>query len=448
MAPTDKLPYSFEAEQAVLGAVIIDPNLLEEVIAPILRPEHFNMEQHKRIYEIMLEMSAMGQPIDYVTLLDKVKANEVFPETEAKQYLLQLTEVVPSTENIENYARIIADKATLRMLVNASDAIKEKSLEATGEPADIVEFAEQRIYEISNNRVHSGFYSLGQGLRDSMDRYNKMAADDKSELLGLQTYFGDLDRMLGGMHKGDLIILAARPGIGKSSLALNIAENVAIKAKKTVVFFSLEMPNEQLVDRVISSQARIDNNRLRTGSLEAEHWQRIAEISNILSDCKIYFDDSSMNTVGLIKSKLRRMKQVDLVIIDYLQLLSSGPRRSDNRVQEVSEMTRSLKIMAKEMGVPIIALSQLSRRSEDRNNSNHRPQLSDLRESGSIEQDADSVIFIHDESRYSGETENQNRREIIVGKNRHGSIGSFEVNWDSMYTKFTCLEERYEEPDN
>ncbi len=448
MASLDRLPYSFEAEQAVLGAVIKEPNLLEDVLMPILRPEYFNMEQHKRIYEIMLSMNLAAQPIDYVTLLEKVKENEIFPEPEAKQYLFQLTEVVPSTENIEDYARIIADKAILRQLINASDAIKEKSLEASGTPEEVVEYAEQRIYDISNNRVSSEFYPLGQGLRDSMDRYMQMSADDKSEFMGIPTYFGELDRMLGGMHKGDLIIIAARPGIGKSSLALNIAENVAVKANKTVAFFSLEMPRDQLVDRVISSQALIDNAVLRSGELQEEHWQRIAEAANVLANCPIYFDDSSMITVSQIKSKLRKLKKVDLVIIDYLQLLTSGSSRSDNRVQEVSEMTRSLKIMAKDIGVPVIALSQLSRKSEEKGRADHRPQLSDLRESGSIEQDADSVIFIHNEYQYSGDAEKQNVREIIVGKNRHGSTGNFQVDWDSKYTKFSCIERRFDAPSN
>lgn len=448
MASLDRLPYSFEAEQAVLGAVIIEPDLLDDVLAPILRPEYFNMEQHRRIYEIMQSMNLASQPIDFVTLLEKVKENEVFPENEARQYLLQLTDSVPSTENIENYARIIADKAILRELIKASDSIKERSLDASGSPEEIVEFAEQRIYDISNNRVSTGFYSLGQGLTDSVDRYSRMASDDKSEFMGIPTYFGELDRMLGGMHKGDLIIIAARPGIGKSSLALNIAENVAIKANKTVAFFSLEMPRDQLVDRVISSQALIDNAVLRSGELQEEHWQRLAEATTILANCPIYFDDSSMITVSQIKSKVRKLKKVDLVIIDYLQLLTSGSSRGDNRVQEVSEMTRSLKIMAKDVGVPVIALSQLSRKSEEKSRTDHRPQLSDLRESGSIEQDADSVIFIHNEYQYSGDAEKQNIREIIVGKNRHGATGSFQVDWDSSYTKFSCIERRFDAPQN
>ena len=447
MVSEDRLPFSFEAEQAVLGAVIIEPRILEEVLIPILKTEYFQMEQHRKIYDLMLAMNMSSQPIDYVTLLEKVKENGVFPEAEGKQYLLQLTELVPSVENVENYAKIIADKAVLRQLINASESIKERSLDASGSPSEIVEFAEQRIYDIANKRVSTGFYSLKEGLQESMERYMKLQSDDKSEFAGLPTYFGELDRMMGGMHKGDLIIIAARPGIGKSSLALNIAENVATKANKKVAFFSLEMPREQLVDRVISSQALIDNTRLRTGELQPDDWRRIAEASSYLANCPIFFDDTSMITVSQIKAKLRRLKGVDLVVIDYLQLLSSGSR-SDNRVQEVSEMTRSLKIMAKDIGVPVIALSQLSRRSEDRSAKDHRPQLSDLRESGSIEQDADSVIFLYNDVKYSSEPAEQNVVEIILGKNRHGETGTVKVDWNGKYTKFSSIERRFDAPPN
>ncbi len=447
MVSEDRLPFSFEAEQAVLGAVIIEPSILDEVINPILKPEYFHIEQHRKIFELMQSMNLSSKPIDYVTLLEMVKENGIFTESEGKQYLLQLTELVPSVENVGNYARIIADKAILRQLINASDSIREKSIDAAGSPEDIVEFAEQRIYDIANKRVNTGFYNLKLGLQESMDRYMRLAADENNEFAGLPTYFGDLDRMMGGMHKGDLIIIAARPGIGKSSLALNIAENVAIKAKKKVAFFSLEMPREQLIDRVISSQALIDNSRLRTGELQPDDWRRIAEATAFLSDCEIYFDDTSMITVSQIKSKLRRLKNVDLVVIDYLQLLSSGIR-SDSRVQEVSEMTRSLKIMAKEIGAPVIALSQLSRRTEDRSAKDHRPQLSDLRESGSIEQDADSVIFLYNDSKYSQDPDTQNVVEIILGKNRHGETGTIKVDWNGRYTKFSSIERRFDAPPN
>ncbi len=447
MVSEEKLPFSFEAEQAVLGAVVIEPNIIDDVLAHFLKPEHFYIEQHRKIYDIMMSMNGTAQPIDYVTLLEKVKENGIFPEAEAKQYLLQITEMVPSVENVENYAHIIADKAVLRQLIAASNSIKERSFEGSAPTEEIVEFAEQRIYDITNNRVTTGFYTLAEGLEESMKRYMKLQSDEKSEFAGLPTYFGELDKKMGGMHKGDLIIVAARPGIGKSSLALNIAENVATKAGKKVAFFSLEMPREQLVDRVISSQALIDNTRLRTGELQPDDWRRIAEASSYLANCQMFFDDTSMITVSQIKAKLRRLKDVDLVIIDYLQLLSSGSR-SDNRVQEVSEMTRSLKIMAKELGVPVIALSQLSRRSEDRSAKDHRPQLSDLRESGSIEQDADSVIFLYNDAKYSSEPAEQNVVEIILGKNRHGETGTVKVDWNGKYTKFSSIERRFDAPPN
>lgn len=439
---TGSVPFSFEAEQSVLGAVIIDYSVLDTLI-PLLRPEYFYMEQHRRIYETMLSMNLAAKPIDYVTLLDEVRAKGIFSEAEGKQYLLSLTEVVPSIENAENYARIIVQKAILRQMIEAADAIRTRAMEMTDCADEVVEYAEQRIYDITNARVNTGFYSLREGLQESIDRYNKMAGEGREQFLGTPTYFPDLDNLLGGMHNSDLIIVAARPGIGKSSLALNIAENVALKAKKKVAFFSLEMSNDQLVDRIISSQALVENYKLRTGELQDDDWRRIAEATKLLADCPIYFDDSSNITVSQMKAKLRRLKDVGLVIVDYLQLMSSG-RRIENRVQEVSEMTRALKIMAKELNVPLIVLSQLARKTEDRKDG--RPQLSDLRESGSIEQDADSVLFLVNDALATGEPERQNIMKIVVGKNRHGETGTVEVEWSGKYTKFSSLEKRYDAP--
>lgn len=439
---TGSVPFSFEAEQSVLGAVIIDYSVLDTLI-PLLRPEYFYMEQHRRIYETMLSMNLAAKPIDYVTLLDEVRAKGIFSEAEGKQYLLSLTEVVPSIENAENYARIIVQKAILRQMIEAADAIRTRAMEMTDSADEVVEYAEQRIYDITNARVNTGFYSLREGLQESIDRYNKMAGEGREQFLGTPTYFPDLDNLLGGMHNSDLIIVAARPGIGKSSLALNIAENVALKAKKKVAFFSLEMSNDQLVDRIISSQALVENYKLRTGELQDDDWRRIAEATKLLADCPIYFDDSSNITVSQMKAKLRRLKDVGLVIVDYLQLMSSG-RRIENRVQEVSEMTRALKIMAKELNVPLIVLSQLARKTEDRKDG--RPQLSDLRESGSIEQDADSVLFLVNDALANGEPERQNIMKIVVGKNRHGETGTVEVEWSGKYTKFSSLEKRYDAP--
>ena len=439
---TGSVPFSFEAEQSVLGAVIIDYSVLDTLI-PLLRPEYFYMEQHRRIYETMLSMNLAAKPIDYVTLLDEVRAKGIFSEAEGKQYLLSLTEVVPSIENAENYARIIVQKAILRQMIEAADAIRTRAMEMTDSADEVVEYAEQRIYDITNARVNTGFYSLREGLQESIDRYNKMAGEGREQFLGTPTYFPDLDNLLGGMHNSDLIIVAARPGIGKSSLALNIAENVALKAKKKVAFFSLEMSNDQLVDRIISSQALVENYKLRTGELQDDDWRRIAEATKLLADCPIYFDDSSNITVSQMKAKLRRLKDVGLVIVDYLQLMSSG-RRIENRVQEVSEMTRALKIMEKELNVPLIVLSQLARKTEDRKDG--RPQLSDLRESGSIEQDADSVLFLVNDALATGEPERQNIMKIVVGKNRHGETGTVEVEWSGKYTKFSSLEKRYDAP--
>ncbi len=441
---TGSVPFSFEAEQSVLGAVIIDYSVLDTLI-PLLRPEYFYMEQHRRIYETMLSMNLAAKPIDYVTLLDEVRAKGIFSEAEGKQYLLSLTEVVPSIENAENYARIIVQKAILRQMIEAADAIRTRAMEMTDSADEVVEYAEQRIYDITNARVNTGFYSLREGLQESIDRYNKMAGEGREQFLGTPTYFPDLDNLLGGMHNSDLIIVAARPGIGKSSLALNIAENVALKAKKKVAFFSLEMSNDQLVDRIISSQALVENYKLRTGELQDDDWRRIAEATKLLADCPIYFDDSSNITVSQMKAKLRRLKDVGLVIVDYLQLMSSG-RRIENRVQEVSEMTRALKIMAKELNVPLIVLSQLARKTEDRKDG--RPQLSDLRESGSIEQDADIVAFLYRDDYYdrAGEEEEDgmpnNTVEVIIEKNRSGARGTVELIFQKEYNKFSSISKR------
>lgn len=439
---TGSVPFSFEAEQSVLGAVIIDYSVLDTLI-PLLRPEYFYMEQHRRIYETMLSMNLAAKPIDYVTLLDEVRAKGIFSEAEGKQYLLSLTEVVPSIENAENYARIIVQKAILRQMIEAADAIRTRAMEMTDSADEVVEYAEQRIYDITNARVNTGFYSLREGLQESIDRYNKMAGEGREQFLGTPTYFPDLDNLLGGMHNSDLIIVAARPGIGKSSLALNIAENVALKAKKKVAFFSLEMSNDQLVDRIISSQALVENYKLRTGELQDDDWRRIAEATKLLADCPIYFDDSSNITVSQMKAKLRRLKgrrpcHCGLSAADVFRPPHREPRA------EVSEMTRALKIMAKELNVPLIVLSQLARKTEDRKDG--RPQLSDLRESGSIEQDADSVLFLVNDALATGEPERQNIMKIVVGKNRHGETGTVEVEWSGKYTKFSSLEKRYDAP--
>lgn len=440
MELNERAPFSFEAEQSVLGAVIVEPSVID-ILIPLLRPEYFYMEQHRRIFEAMLSMYGGRTPIDFVTLLDKVINEGIFSEADGKQYLLTLSQVVPSVENAENYAKIVAEKATLRQLINASDAIKEKSSEG-GEGADaLVEYAESRIYDIANNKVNTGFYTLSEGLKDSLTRYNDMRGENRDKYIGQPTYFADLDNMLGGMHKGDLIIIAARPGVGKSSLALNVATNVATKAKKKVAFFSLEMSKEELMNRVISSCAMVDNKKLQTGELDDEDWKKVAESANILSECPLYIDDTSTITASQIKAKLRRLRDVGLVVIDYLQLMKTG-MRIENRVQEVSEITRSLKLMAKELNVPVISLAQLARKAEERKG--ERPQLSDLRESGSIEQDADSVLFIYNEFQVTGNPEKQNIMQIIVGKNRHGETGTTELEWMGKYTRFFPIEKRYD----
>lgn len=447
MEIAQKLPFSFEAEQSVLGAIIIDASVLDSIVPILKNSDNFYAQSHKRIYDVMLAMHVANKPIDFVTLLNEVKAAGIFSEEEGKQYLLQLTQVVPSTENAVNYAKIVADKAVLRQLIAAADTIRSRSEEGAEESAMILEHAEQTIYDIANGRVNTGLYSINEGYMDAIERYGKLAEEDNTALLGVPTSFADIDSMLnGGMRKSELIILAARPAVGKSAFALNICEHAAVRHGITTVFFSLEMSSAQLVDRVIASQALVDNGKLMTGALDEKDWSNIAEAGKYLSTAPLYFDDTSDVTVSQMKAKLRRVKNLGLVVIDYLQLMNSGSK-NENRVQVVSEMTRALKLMAKELDVPVICLSQLSRKAADQG-PDRKPKLSDLRESGSIEQDADIVIFLHNENQTSGDVENKCVIEAIVGKNRRGRCGTAELLWVGKHTKFFNLDKKHHDQSN
>ncbi|HCC00311.1 MAG TPA: replicative DNA helicase, partial [Ruminococcaceae bacterium] len=328
----------------------------------------------------------------------------------------------------------------LRSLINVSKEIMDAAARETDDVRAVVDMAEQRIYDIRQDRQGEGLHPVREVILETYDRLKKISGADKKDFLGMPTGFSELDRYIKGLNRSDLILLAARPAMGKSAFALNIAQHVADVGGK-VAFFSLEMTREQNVTRMLSAQARIENGKLLTGELSADEWVRLAEGADSLSKFPLYFDDTSGVTVPEIKARCRRMRDLDLVIIDYLQLMSAG-RRIDNRVQEVSEITRSLKIMAKDLNVPILTLSQLSRGTETR--TGHRPQLSDLRESGSIEQDADIVLFLYREDYYEQNEENHNQATCIVGKNRHGSTGDVSLHWDGAHTEFTSLERIHE----
>lgn len=442
------LPYSLEAEQSVLGAILIDPEKLPDVMNAIKAPAAFYTRQHQELYALMVQMFSESKPIDYVTLLEESERAGIFENSQsAKAYLLHLMELVPTTANLSHYCGIVVEKYYLRNLLSAATDIAASVRESDGDASTLLDAAEQKIYDIRQGRQSADMKPISEVIIGVYDEIYQMNSKTDSRYTGLPSGFTGLDAMLSGLNKSDLILVAARPGMGKSSFALNIAANVAMKNDVDVAVFSLEMSNPQLVSRMLSSDASITSDKLRTGHLDAEEWSRLAVSAQRLSATNIYFDDSAGITVSQIKAKLRRLKNLGLVIIDYLQLMSSGAR-IDNRVQEVSMITRSLKVMAKDLNVPVICLSQLSRAAEQRQG--HRPMLSDLRESGSIEQDADSVLFLFREAYYNEENQdqpaNENLATCIVAKNRHGSTGDVTIGWQGEFTRFSNVELYRDEP--
>ena len=440
-----RLPYSVEAEQAVLGSVIIDPQCLNE-IAVQMKTEYFYIPQHREIYSAMSAMYELSQTIDFVSLLEKLKSDGVYDEAGGKAYLTQLVQTVPSAANVLTYVAIIRERYYARSLMTAAQDIIKDINENELDSGRLIDNAEQRIFEIRQGREISGLTHIKSVIEnETYDRLSKMAdPETRADYVGIPCGIGDLDKMITGLNKSDLIILGARPGMGKTSFALNIVRNVAMNTGKTVFFFSLEMTRDQLAQRMLSSEAGIKSEKLRTGELDDDEWTRLAQAGDALSKANIYFDETSSITVPEMKAKLRRMKQLDLVVVDYLGLMKSA-RSTENRVQEVSEITRNLKIMAKDLKVPVIACAQLSRGTETKGKS-HRPALSDLRESGSIEQDADIVLFLYRESYYDNEKSDdedrsdETRAECIVAKNRHGEIGTVDLHWDGQFTRFTSVD--------
>ncbi len=438
------LPYSMEAEQAVLGAALIDAELIPKMVES-LRPEMFYARQNGEIFSEMMRLFTASSPVDFVTLLAAVQDAGVFAtEDEAKVYLTQLAETVPALSHTDTYIKIIGEKYRVRQLMQAAKTI----LERTGEETDadiLLESAEQQIYEIRSGRDSTALTPINSVILDTYAHLQEISGPNKDKYLGIPTGFTYLDTMLTGLGRSDLIILAARPGMGKTSFALNIATNVAKKQNVPVAVFSLEMTKDQLVSRILSSEAAIESQAFRTGKLTGENWTDLARASEVLARTHIYLDDTSNITIPEMKAKIRRINQdpakpdIGVVIVDYLQLMSTG-KRTENRVQEISEITRNLKIMAKELNVPIIALSQLSR-SAEKNRTDHRPVLSDLRDSGSIEQDADVVLFLYRDAYYDNSEEaDKTVAECIVAKNRHGEVGKVDLAWDGTHTRFTNLD--------
>ena len=391
-------------------------------------------------------MYELSQTIDFISLLEKLKRDGVYDEAGGKAYLTQLVQTVPSAANVLTYVAIVRERYTARSLMTAAQDIIKDINDNALDSSRLLDSAEQRIYEIRQGREVTGLTHIKSVIEnETYDRLSKMAdPETRADYVGIPCGIGELDRMITGLNKSDLIILGARPGMGKTSFALNIVRNVAVNTGRTVCFFSLEMTRDQLAQRMLSSEAGIKSEKLRTGELDEDEWTRLAQAGDSLSKADIYFDETSSITVPEMKAKLRRMKKVDLVVIDYLGLMHSA-RQIDNRVQEISEITRNLKIMAKELKVPVIACAQLSRGTEAKGKS-HKPALSDLRDSGSIEQDADIVLFLYRDAYYDSEKSDdedlsdQTKSECIVAKNRHGEIGTIPLHWDGQFTRFTSVD--------
>lgn len=435
-----RLPFSMPAEQSLLGAVLIDPASLNE-IAALMKGEDFYLEEHKQIYLAMQELFLANREIDVVTLIDMLVTRGVYDKAGGEDYIRTLSEAVPDALNIKDYARIVKEKSILRQLISAAGEISESAYSEQESVASILDHAENLIFKIAQGRDTQNFKHIREVLQDVYGHLQELRTNAEATQ-GTKTGFSLLDRVLAGMGKSDLVLIGARPGMGKTSFALNIATNVAKQTKKAVCIFSLEMSAEQLVNRVLASEALVNSYALRTGELTPEDWEHLAVASGELSGCDILIDDTSGMTVTAMKAKLRRVQNLGLVVIDYLGLMQ-GDRHNDNRVQEVSEISRSLKIMAKELMVPVICCAQLSRGPESR--TDKKPMLSDLRDSGAIEQDADTVIFLYRSEYYkTDETANNQTTsiaEVIIAKNRHGSTGNVPMGWNGQYTKFLTIEE-------
>lgn len=441
---TRQMPHSLEAEQAALGAMLIDADCIKDVMDK-LQPEDFYIQQNRDIFETIYTMFSYSRPIDGVTVAEEMQKNGTFDEGATRNYLVQLMEVTPTSANVMEYVNIIRDKSLLRGLAKAAGDILATVQEGLGEAQATLEAAEQRIYAIRRGRSAQEMVPVAQIIKPLLDQLNDLASG-KTGMPGLPSGFSAVDQKIHGLNKSDLILLAARPGVGKSSFALNMALNVAKSSGKTVAVFSLEMSKEQLVTRLLSSEALVDLSRLMTGRLSATDWGKLTQAARVLRQTDIRIDDNPMLTAADMNAKCRRLDNLGLVIIDYLQLMSSAGGKGysgESRQQAVSDISRMLKIMAKELNVPVLCLSQLSRANEKREDK--RPMLSDLRDSGAIEQDADIVMFLYREDYYKEETENKNIAECIIAKNRHGETGKVPLRWMPEYTTYSTLEMRFDE---
>ena len=442
------MPYSLETEQAVIGSILINPECVTTVLSNI-KPDYFYIPQHREIMEAVMILDTLGSRIDALTILDKLNSSGNSDAEVNKNYLFQIAQSVPSAANVENYCKIVREKYFLRSLISISRDTIDSAIEGGADADKLLDSAEQKIYDIRKGKSTGSLQRLIDVISAEVyPNLVKISSENAEEFKGIPTGFSKLDEITSGLNRSDLILIGARPAMGKTSFALNIGRNVGMAGKK-VVFFSLEMSNEQLAARVLSTEARVESNKLRSGEISPDEWMRLAEATDRLTKCNLYFDDTSTITVPEIKSKIKRAKDVDCIIIDYLGLMESANKKKENRVQEVTEITRSLKMLAKDLKIPVVVCCQLSRGPEKNGKASNRPMLSDLRDSGSIEQDADIVMMLYREGYYKGSAQNPDeidltQADVDVAKNRHGPTERIKLHWDAQYTLFSTLEYRDE----
>lgn len=427
-------PHSVESEQSILGSILLDKDAIITVTETI-KPDDFYKEAHKIIYECMITLSNKGEPIDLITLTEELRKQGHLNDIGGISYITSLSTIVPTTSNVKYYADIVKEKSVLRKLIKASNEIINLGYSGATKIEDVLEQAEKSIFDISQEKTSDDFKSINLVLMDAYDMIEKLYTN-KSDVTGITTGFKDLNKKINGLQRTDLILIAARPAMGKTAFSLNLVQNAALKGDASVVVFSLEMSKEQLVQRMLSSQSSVELKKIKTGTLNDNDWPRIIDAMAVLSDAKIHIDDTPGIKISELRSKCRKLKiekGLDLVLIDYLQLME-GEGNNESRQQEISKISRSLKILAKELNCPVVALSQLSRAPEQR--ADHRPMLSDLRESGAIEQDADIVMFLYRDEYYHADSESKNIGEVIIAKNRHGETGSVELVWLGEVQRF------------
>ena len=437
-------PHDEDAEQAVLGSMLTDNDAVMAAVE-VLKEDAFYREDNKIIYQAILNLYSKSEPIDIITLKDELESMGKFEQVGGFEYLASLPDKVPTTANVQKYIKIVEEKSVLRNLIKTANEIIELGYNPTEDVEDIMDGAEKKIFDIMQSKNTKSYTPIKDVLVESFTNLEKLY-NQKQHVTGVPTQFYDLDDKTAGLHGSELILVAARPAMGKTAFALNIATNAALRANVPVAIFSLEMSKDQLVNRMLCSEAMVDSNKVRTGKLDEEDWTKLAEAIGPLSEAGVYIDDTPGISVMEIRTKCRKLKMeknIGLVVIDYLQLISGSNKRNGSREQEISEISRSLKVLAKELNVPVIALSQLSRAVEHRDD--HRPMLSDLRESGAIEQDADIVMFLYRDDYYNKESAEKDIAEVIIAKQRGGSTGTVKLYWMGNYTKFVNIERRFDD---